>query len=74
MDILSRIQTKILELKPFIMEHGGDIEFVSFDNGLVKIKLTGACVGCPMSFYTLKLGVEQQLKEAISEVVSVDLV
>ena len=47
MDILSRIQTKILELKPFIMEHGGDIEFVSFDNGLVKIKLTGACVGCP---------------------------
>ena len=53
------------EIRPFVKSHGGDISFVSYDcnTQIVTVKLSGACVGCPIAFYTLKAGVLQTLKK-----------
>jgi Fe-S cluster biogenesis protein NfuA len=53
---------------------GGDVELVDVENGIVKVRLTGACKGCPMSQMTLKNGIERLLKKEIPEVKSVESV
>jgi Fe-S cluster biogenesis protein NfuA len=53
---------------------GGDVELIDMENGVVKVRLKGACSGCPMSRMTLKNGIEKLLKEEIAEVVSVESV
>jgi len=71
----SRILAILEQVRPALGLHGGDLEFVKYVDNIVYIKLTGACVGCPMSAYTLKLGIEEALKSMmpeIKEVVSVD--
>lgn len=70
MGIEEQIKDILLELQPFIENDGGRIEFVSFDlkTGTVFVSLHGACTNCPMSSYTLKLGIEQNLKSRIPEV------
>ena len=62
------------EVKPMLNSHGGDVEYVGFEDGVLKLKLTGACVGCPMSEITLKEGIESQVKEVIPEVKSVEAI
>lgn len=62
-------------VRPTIQMHGGDIEFVKFDSGIVYVKMHGACVGCPISSYTIKLGVEEALKEkvpGVSQVIALE--
>jgi len=74
-EITERIQTVLQELRPAILQDGGDIHFVRFEQGTVFVKLHGACVSCPISFITLKMGIEAQLKEkvpGVTSVVSVD--
>ncbi len=68
--------TKVIEeVRPSLQADGGDIEFVEVDqSGVVKVRLKGACSGCPMSQMTLKNGVERLLKERIPEVKSVESV
>jgi len=56
------------EIKPLLAMGGGSIELVSVEDGTVKVKLRGACAGCPMSQYTLVNFVEATLKEKIPEV------
>jgi len=57
------------QIRPGLQMDGGDIELVDVDpNGVVKVRLKGACSGCPMSQLTLTMGVEKRLKEAIPEV------
>ncbi len=57
------------EIRPGLQMDGGDIEVVDVDpNGVVKVRLKGACGGCPMSQLTLTMGVEKKLKEMIPEV------
>jgi Fe-S cluster biogenesis protein NfuA len=56
------------EIKPLLMMEGGSIELVGVDDGIVKVKLQGACAGCPMSQYTLVNFVEATLRERIPEV------
>lgn len=56
------------EIQPFLMMEGGSIELVGVDDGVVKVKLQGACAGCPMSQFTLVNFVEATLKERIPEV------
>jgi Fe-S cluster biogenesis protein NfuA len=74
MDLL-KVQAAIQDVRPSLQADGGDIEFVSADDtGKVKVKLTGACHGCPMSQMTLKQGVERYLKKAVPEVTSVESV
>lgn len=67
---------KILdEIRPGLQKDGGDVELVDVtDDGIVKVKLTGACGGCPMSALTLKMAIEQRLKEAIPEIKTVEQV
>ena len=60
---------KALEtIRPQLQADGGDIELVDVEDGVVKVKLTGACVGCPMAQITLKDGVERLIKAAVPEV------
>jgi Fe-S cluster biogenesis protein NfuA len=57
------------QIRPGLQMDGGDIELVDVDpNGVVKVRLKGACSGCPMSQLTLTMGVEKRLKEAIPEI------
>ncbi len=61
--------TAVLDkIRPSLMRDGGDVELVDVTNGTVKVKLTGACGGCPMASMTLKMGIEQMLKKEIPEV------
>lgn len=67
------METAIQNVRPSLQADGGDIELVSVDDtGVVKVKLKGACNGCPMAQMTLKQGVEKYLKENIPEVSSVE--
>ncbi len=69
------VQKAIDQIRPNLQIDGGDVELVDVsDDGVVKVKLLGACGGCPMSQMTLKMGIEKHLKKevpAVKEVVSV---
>lgn len=70
-----RVETEIEKIRPSLQADGGDIELVEVtEEGIVNVKLIGACAGCPMSQMTLKQGVERLLKESIPEVSSVESV
>ena len=64
---------KVLEtVRPYIQADGGDVKLVDVnDKGEVRLKLTGACSGCPSSALTLKMGIERTLKEKIPSITSV---
>jgi len=74
--VKKRVEEIINKIRPLIQGDGGDIELVDVDdNGVVQVRLQGACVGCPSAAMTLKMGVERSLKEQVpevSEVVAVD--
>lgn len=72
--IENRVQKALEELRPNLQADGGDIEFVAMENGIVKVKLKGACVGCPMSSMTVQWGVENFLKKKVPEVRKVEAV
>ena len=55
-------------IRPSLQADGGDVELVDVKDGVVKVRLTGACGGCPMSTMTLKKGIERILKEKVPEV------
>jgi Fe-S cluster biogenesis protein NfuA len=60
------------KIRPSLQADGGDVELVDVENGIVKVKLKGACAGCPMSQMTLKNGIERLLKNEIPEIKSVE--
>ena len=60
---------KVLEeIKPYLQADGGDVELVSVEEGVVKVKFLGGCSGCPFRAITLKTGIERYLKEKLPEV------
>jgi Fe-S cluster biogenesis protein NfuA len=63
-----KVEQAISKIRPFLERDGGDIELVDVVDGVVKVRLKGACGSCPMSMMTLKMGVEKTLKEEIPEV------
>jgi Fe-S cluster biogenesis protein NfuA len=64
-----KVEQALAKIKPALQADGGDVELVDVDdNGIVKVKLTGACAGCPVASITLKQGIERILKEQIAEV------
>lgn len=69
-----RVEEALNEIRPALQADGGGVELVDVDDGIVKVKLTGACGGCPMSQMTLKMGIEKRLKERLPEVKSVEAV
>lgn len=71
-----KVEKAIEQLRPHLKADGGDIELADVDEerGVVKVRLKGACVGCPMSQMTLQLGVEKFLKKNIPEIKWVEAV
>ncbi len=67
-----RVQEVLDRIRPALQADGGDVELVDVVDGVVKVKLVGACAGCPMSQLTLANGVERVLKEEIPEVQRVE--
>ena len=66
---------KVLDsIRPALQADGGDVELVDVEGGVVKVRLTGACGGCPMATMTLKGGIEAALKERIPSVLRVESV
>lgn len=62
------IRKVIDELKPFLRNDGGDIEFIKYENNIVYVKMYGACSNCEMLDFTLKEGIEMAIKEEIPEI------
>ncbi|SJZ32337.1 NifU family protein [Selenihalanaerobacter shriftii] len=69
-----QVEAALDKVRPSLQADGGDVELVEIDGGVVKVRLTGACGGCPMSQMTLKNGIERVLKEEVPEVESVESV
>lgn len=69
-----KVEKAIGKIRPFLQRDGGDIELVDVSDGVVKVRLKGACSGCPMSQMTLKQGVEKVLKENVPEIKKVEAV
>lgn len=72
--VRDRVEKALAELRPSLQADGGDIELLGVDYGVVKVRMKGACAGCPMSTMTLKMGVERHLKKKIPEIIRVDAV
>ncbi len=67
-----QVQQVIEKIRPSLQADGGDVELVDVADGIVKVRLQGACAGCPMSQMTLKNGIERVLKQEIPEVKAVE--
>ncbi|MFO7840144.1 MAG: NifU family protein [Desulfosalsimonadaceae bacterium] len=67
-----QVQQVLEKIRPSLQADGGDVELVDVEEGIVKVRLQGACAGCPMSQMTLKNGIERILKQEIPEVKSVE--
>jgi len=72
--VKEKIREIIDKIRPMLQADGGDVEFVDFENGVVTVRLQGACAGCAMAQMTLKNGIERLLKQKIPEVKSVERV
>jgi Fe-S cluster biogenesis protein NfuA len=62
----AEVETALNRLRPYARSHGGDIELVAIDGADVRVRLKGACVGCPSSTLTLRQGVERALREEVA--------
>ncbi|MDY6856882.1 MAG: NifU family protein [Thermodesulfobacteriota bacterium] len=63
-----QVEEVLKEIRPGLQADGGDIELIDVNDGVVKVRLMGACGSCPMSQMTLKMGVEKSLQEKIPEI------
>ena len=75
MDNLKKsVEQALTRIRPMLQRDGGDIELVEVTDGIVKVRLTGACKGCPMSQMTLKQGVEKFLMQEVPGLKQVEAV
>ncbi len=63
-----KVEAVLSQVRPTLVADGGNVELVDVSEGVVKLKLTGACASCPMSTMTLRHGIERVLKEKVPEV------
>jgi Fe-S cluster biogenesis protein NfuA len=64
-----KVQEALVKIRPSLQADGGDVELIEVTaEGVVKVRLTGTCSGCPMSKMTLKMGIEKAIKEAVPQV------
>jgi Fe-S cluster biogenesis protein NfuA len=63
-----KVEAALNKIRPSLRADGGDVDLVDVTDGVVKVRLTGACGGCPMSQMTLKMGIERLLKKEIPEI------
>lgn len=66
-----KVEKALDQIRPSLQADGGDVVLVGIDDGVVKVRLTGACHGCPMSQMTLEHGIKKNLKEMVPEVIDV---
>ena len=69
-----KVEEVLNQIRPSLQADGGDVELVDIVDGVVKLRLKGACAGCPMSQMTLAFGIERVLKEKVPEVKKVESV
>ena len=74
METVNQIKLVINRIRPFLQADGGDVEFIKFEEGIVYVKLHGACVGCTSVDITLKDGIEVLLLEEVPGVIGVERV
>lgn len=74
MEIFDQVQEVLDKLRPFLLRDGGDVELVDVEDGIVKLRLMGACGSCPSSTITLKAGIERALIEEVAGIVEVEQV
>lgn len=70
-DVEARVKAVIEEIRPMLQGDGGDIEFLSIEGTVVKVRLRGACSGCPHAAITMKRGVEARIREQVPEITEV---
>ena len=74
-EIAVKVNEAITQLRPFLNDDGGDMELVEItDDGIVRVRLLGACSDCSMSLMTLKAGLEDAVKKAVPEIKSVEAI
>ena len=74
-EIIQRIETSLDSIRPHLIADGGNIEVVDITpDNVLKVRLVGNCENCPMSFMTMKAGVEQAIKMAVPEIVAVEAI
>ncbi|HWI49874.1 MAG TPA: NifU family protein [Rummeliibacillus sp.] len=73
-DMQAQVQEVLDKLRPFLLRDGGDCQLVDIEDGVVKLRLLGACGSCPSSTITLKAGIERALLEEVPGVVEVEQV
>ena len=71
MTVREKVQEAIEKIRPMLQRDGGDVELVDVQDGIVTVRLKGACHGCPMAQMTLKNGIEKLLKREVPEIISV---
>ncbi|ACB61773.1 nitrogen fixation protein NifU [Exiguobacterium sp. Leaf187] len=74
MEMFDQVNEVLEKLRPFLLRDGGDVELVDVEDGIVKLRLMGACGSCPSSTITLKAGIERALLEEVAGVVEVEQV
>lgn len=68
---LQKVSEALDRVRPFLNRDGGDVELIGMEDTKVYVKLTGTCNGCPMSFSTMKLGIEGSIREVLPEILEV---
>ncbi len=75
LSVFQRVEQIINRIRPAVQSDGGDVELVGVtDEGVVRVRLHGACVGCPSSTMTLRMGIERSIRDKVPEVVAVEQV
>lgn len=69
--ITKKTKEVLNKLRPYLQNDSGDVEFIKYENGVVYVRLSGACYNCPMADYTLSDGIEEALKDEIPEIIKV---
>ncbi len=67
-----RIRAALEKIRPALQADGGDLEYIDYNDGIVTLRLKGACGSCPMSLMTLKQGIETRLRREIPEIKAVE--
>ena len=74
MDIELQVKTILNKIRPYLQQDGGDVEFVSIKDGIVYVRMLGACIGCSSIDITVKDGIEALLLEEVPGVIAVEVV
>ncbi len=73
-ELIDRIRTALDGVRGVLQSHGGDIEFVSFEEGRLVVRLHGACSSCPLASFTMRMGVERMVLAEVPEVTAVQAI